>query len=32
MVDAWLGASFEGGRHQRRVDKITGYEADHTNG
>jgi len=30
VVDAWLGASFEGGRHQRRVDKITGYEADHT--
>ena len=22
IVDAWLGASFEGGRHQRRVDKI----------
>ena len=21
-VDAWLGASFEGGRHQARVDKI----------
>ena len=23
-VDAWLGAAFEGGRHQRRVDKIEG--------
>ncbi|HPF71289.1 MAG TPA: ribose 5-phosphate isomerase B [Candidatus Krumholzibacteria bacterium] len=29
LVDAWLGAEFEGGRHQRRVDQITGYEADH---
>jgi ribose 5-phosphate isomerase B len=23
-VDAWLGAEFGGGRHQRRVDKIAG--------
>jgi ribose 5-phosphate isomerase B len=22
LVDAWLGAAFEGGRHQRRVSKI----------
>ncbi|MCO6046601.1 ribose-5-phosphate isomerase [Aeoliella sp. ICT_H6.2] len=22
IVDAWLGATFEGGRHQRRIDKI----------
>ena len=32
VVDAWLDASFDGGRHQRRVDKITGYEAEHDNG
>jgi ribose 5-phosphate isomerase B len=32
ILDAWLGASFEGGRHQRRVDKITDYEAGHPNG
>jgi ribose 5-phosphate isomerase B len=31
IVDAWLGAAFEGGRHQRRVDIITAYEADHMN-
>ena len=24
MVDAWLGASFEGGRHLRRIEKIEG--------
>ncbi len=29
VVEAWLDAAFEGGRHQRRVDRITGYEADH---
>ncbi|MFN2369838.1 MAG: ribose 5-phosphate isomerase B [Candidatus Krumholzibacteriia bacterium] len=29
VVEAWLDAAFAGGRHQRRVDKITGYEADH---
>lgn len=22
ITDAWLGSSFEGGRHQRRIDKI----------
>lgn len=26
IVDAWLGAGFEGGRHQRRVDLITDIE------
>ena len=26
VLSAWLGASFEGGRHQRRVDKITALE------
>ena len=26
MVDAYLDAEFEGGRHQRRVDKITAIE------
>ena len=24
IVDVWLSASFEGGRHQRRVDKFSG--------
>jgi len=27
ILDAWLGASFEGGRHQRRIDKIMALEA-----
>lgn len=26
IVDAFLGASFEGGRHQRRIDQITEIE------
>ncbi|MCR5791638.1 MAG: ribose 5-phosphate isomerase B [Lachnospiraceae bacterium] len=26
IVDEWLNASFEGGRHQRRVDMITAIE------
>ncbi len=26
IVDAWLGATFEGGRHARRVEKITAIE------
>jgi len=26
IVDAWLGAAFEGGRHSRRVDLITEIE------
>ena len=29
MVRAWLTTEFEGGRHARRVDKITAYEKDH---
>lgn len=28
IVDAWLEASFEGGRHQRRVDQIMRIEKD----
>ena len=27
LAKAWLGAEFEAGRHARRVDKITAYEA-----
>lgn len=26
ILDAWLGATYEGGRHQRRVDKISALE------
>jgi ribose 5-phosphate isomerase B len=26
IVDTWLTTEFEGGRHQRRVDKITALE------
>lgn len=26
VVEVWLNTSFEGGRHQRRLDKITGIE------
>ena len=29
IAEAYLAAGFEGGRHARRVDKITGYEAKH---
>ncbi|MDB5306569.1 MAG: ywlF [Gemmataceae bacterium] len=29
MVRAWLMTEFEGGRHSRRVDKITAYEKEH---
>lgn len=28
LVRAWLAASFEGGRHERRVQKITEYESN----
>ena len=28
IVDTWLGAEFEGGRHQRRVDKIMALEKE----
>ncbi len=31
LVAAWLAAEFEGGRHGRRVDKITAYEDEHMN-
>ena len=27
IVEVWLGTEFEGGRHQRRIDKITALEA-----
>ena len=27
IIDTWLGTEFEGGRHQRRVDKMMAYEA-----
>lgn len=30
MIRAWLDTKFEGGRHSRRLDKITKYEDDHT--
>ena len=26
IVDTWLGTAFEGGRHQRRIDKMMAYE------
>lgn len=26
IVDTWLGTEFEGGRHQRRIDKAMAYE------
>jgi ribose 5-phosphate isomerase B len=28
IVDAWLDATFEGGRHQRRVDQISNIELE----
>lgn len=28
IIDVWLAAEFEGGRHQRRLDKITAIEKD----
>jgi len=30
VLEAFLATAFEGGRHQRRVDKITGLENDRT--
>jgi ribose 5-phosphate isomerase B len=27
MIQVWLNTDFEGGRHQRRVEKISSYEA-----
>jgi ribose 5-phosphate isomerase B len=29
MVRTWLATDFEGGRHARRTEKITGYEKEH---
>ena len=29
MIRAWLATDFEGGRHSRRNEKITGYEKAH---
>lgn len=29
IAEAYLGARFAGGRHARRIDKITAYEAEH---
>lgn len=29
IVSAWLDAPFDGGRHERRVGQITGYERTH---
>ena len=26
IIDTWLGTEFEGGRHQRRVEKLMAYE------
>ena len=26
IIDTWLGTEFEGGRHQRRVEKLMSYE------
>ncbi len=31
IVDAWLGAQYEGGRHQQRVEAITAIEQQRTN-
>ena len=29
MVQVWLSTEFEGGRHQRRLEKIANYEHEH---
>ncbi len=29
IIETWLHTPFEGGRHERRVDKITNYEQKH---
>jgi ribose 5-phosphate isomerase B len=29
IVDVWLNTPFEGGRHEKRVEKIMQYEAEH---
>lgn len=31
IAKTWLTAEFEGGRHQRRIDKITGIQEENTN-
>lgn len=28
VVDVWLNTSFEGGRHERRIEKISAYESN----
>ena len=28
IVDVWLDTAFEGGRHQRRIDKIAAFERE----
>jgi len=28
VVDVWLSAEFEGGRHERRIEKITAFESN----
>jgi ribose 5-phosphate isomerase B len=30
IIRVWLTTDFEGGRHARRVDKITAYETEHS--
>ncbi|WP_322608085.1 ribose 5-phosphate isomerase B [Pontiella agarivorans] len=30
IIDAWLNTGFEGGRHERRVNKIKDYAAEHS--
>jgi ribose 5-phosphate isomerase B len=32
MIRIWLTTNFEGGRHARRVEKITQFETQHPNG
>ncbi len=32
IVDTWLAAAFEGGRHSFRIDKISDYERNNTEG
>ena len=29
LIETWLNTSFEGGRHERRIDKIKDYERKH---
>jgi ribose 5-phosphate isomerase B len=32
MVQTWLATDFEGGRHARRIEKVAGYEKEHSEG